>query len=139
MKRRKQSSVTHRTLKKLRDEGWLAAVVEKWNPHVRIRQDLWGFMDVIAIRGDESLAVQCTSGDHVSNRINKIRQHPNAAIWAASDTRKIVVHGWRKVGARGKRKLWECRVEPVLGLRVCDTIQDASPTIKTGCTPSRSE
>jgi hypothetical protein len=100
---------TQRSLKKLRDEGWTVAVVERWNPHARIRQDLYGFIDVLAIRGGDTLAVQVTSGDHVADRVKKIRSVPTAPIWLESPTRKIVVHGWRKAGARGKRKTWQCR------------------------------
>jgi carbonic anhydrase len=100
---------TQRSLQKLRAAGYLVAVVEKWNPYAHCRQDLFGFIDLIAINGDETLAVQTTSGDHVAERLEKIRNTPAATTWLESSTRKIVVHGWRKAGARGKRKLWQCR------------------------------
>lgn len=98
------SSPTQRTLKRLRDDGWTAAVVEKWNPHAKIRQDLFGFVDVLGIREGETIAVQACSYGDVSKRVNKIAEHRNTAHvrkagWA------IEVHGWRKVGAR-----WACRV-----------------------------
>ena len=102
-------SPTQRSLKLLRDRGYMCAVVEKWNPYVRIRQDLWGFADILAIRDNESLLVQTTSGSNVSARLAKIADNVQASIWTCSPNRKIVVHGWRKVGERGKRKLWECR------------------------------
>ena len=107
------TSPTQRSLKKLRGEGYLVAIVERWNPYAKIRQDLFGFVDLLAIRGDVTLAVQTTSGDHVANRIEKIRGTQAAGVWLESPNRKIVVHGWRKIGARGKRKLWECREESV--------------------------
>lgn len=102
-------SPTQRSLKKLRAEGWLVAVVERWNPYARIRQDLFGFIDLLAIRGNETLAVQTTSGSNVSARLEKIRATQAAALWLESSSRRITVHGWTKRGARGKRKLWECR------------------------------
>lgn len=91
----------------------MVAVVEKWNAYTKQRQDLWGFGDILAIRGNETLIVQTTSGVNVSKRIQKIGSHPCnviAEFWLESPTRRIEVHGWRKVGPRGKRKVWECRV-----------------------------
>ncbi len=104
-------SPTSRTLKKLRDEGYLAEVVERFNYFTKRRNDLFSFIDVVAIRGDETLAVQTTSGSNVSARIAKIRATQASAIWLESPSRKIVVHGWAKRGARGKRKVWSCREE----------------------------
>jgi hypothetical protein len=103
------SSPTQRSLAKLRAEGWLVAITEHWNQYARVRQDLFGFIDLLAVRGNETLAVQTTSGSNVSARLEKIRATQAASLWLESPTRKIVIHGWRKVGERGKRKLWECR------------------------------
>ena len=105
-------SPTQRSLALLRSRGYLVAVVERWNSFVKRRQDLFGFIDLLAIKGDELIGVQSTSGSNVSARINKIIAEPNAIVWL-SPSRKIVVHGWRKVGPRGKRKKWECREEEV--------------------------
>lgn len=102
-------SPTQRSLKKLRGEGWLVHITERWNPFAKIRQDMFGFIDLLAIRGDVTLAVQTTSGSNVAARVEKIRSLQSHAVWLESPNRKIVVHGWRKVGPRGKRKTWECR------------------------------
>jgi hypothetical protein len=102
-------SPTSRSLAKLRNAGYLAEVVEKWNSFIRRRKDLFGFIDVLAVRGNEVLAVQSTSGTNVSKRIAKIRGLQSHELWLASPNRRIVVHGWRKVGKAGERKLWECR------------------------------
>lgn len=88
------------------------AIVEHWNQYARIRQDLFGFIDLLAIKGDYVLAVQTTSGSNAAARLDKINQSPNAMLWL-SEHRAIVIHAWRKVGARGKRKIWECREIPV--------------------------
>ena len=101
-------SPMQRSIKKLRADGYLVAITERFNHFSKTRQDLFGFIDLLAIRGNETLAVQTTSGDHVSDRIAKITSLQAAAIWL-NHHRRIVVHGWRKVGARGKRKVWECR------------------------------
>lgn len=103
------TSPCQRSLKELRKAGWTCEVTERWNPFAKRRVDLWGFCDVLAMSPTLGiLAVQTTSGPNVSARLEKIKGEPKAAIWLASGGR-IVVHGWRKVGARGKRKVWECR------------------------------
>ena len=85
---------TQRSLKYLREEGYTVAIVERWNPWVNIRQDLFGFIDLLAIRKDETLAVQVTASG-VSSRLKKISESEllpkvREAGW------KIQVHGWRK-------------------------------------------
>lgn len=102
-------SPTQRSLKLLRDEGRFCEITEHWNPYAKIRKDMFGFVDVIAISENDTLAVQTTSGSNVSARLSKIAACPGALIWLQSTSRRIEVHGWRKVGERGKRKLWECR------------------------------
>ena len=94
------TSPTKLTLAHLRDAGWpLVEVVERWNPHARIRQDLFGFIDVLAIGPDGTLAVQTTTTTNVSHRLAKIADHPNLpaareAGWA------IHIHGWAKRAGR---------------------------------------
>lgn len=103
------NSPTQRSLKKLRSEGWHVAVVERWNQWAKCRQDLFGFIDLLALKDDLTLAVQTTSGAHVAARLEKMKGIPTVALWLKSPTRLLVIHGWRKVGPRGTRKMWECR------------------------------
>ena len=104
---------TARSLKLLRDRGYRCAVVEKWNPHARIKQDLFGFIDILAIKGGETLAVQATSGSNVAARLTKIAEaDATKDVLAAGWT--IKVHGWRKIAKSGR---WECReVDAIAGL-----------------------
>ena len=86
---------TQRSLKHLREDGWLAEVVERWIPQARKRKDLFGFVDIVALRDDTTLGVQVTSGSNVSARVHKIADSDlvgavRCAGWA------IHVHGWRK-------------------------------------------
>lgn len=104
------SSPTQRTLAKLRKEGWpLVQITERWNAFAKVRQDLFGFVDVLAVKGDTVLAVQTTSGDNVSARFHKMEILPSVVHWLQTPSRKIVIHGWSKRGGIGKRKLWSCR------------------------------
>lgn len=103
------SSPTQRSKKLMQDQGYFVAITERWNPFAHIRQDLFGFIDLLCMKADELVAVQTTSGSNVSARIAKIKGIQAASLWLESPARRILVHGWRKVGAKGKRKIWECR------------------------------
>jgi len=92
-----KASPTQRSLEYLRDQGYLCAIVEHWNPFARIRQDLWGWADILAIRKDEVLAVQVTASA-VSDRIKKIEASPALGTVREAGIR-IEVHGWRKNSA----------------------------------------
>lgn len=106
-KKRKKPGVspTQRTLAELRKRGYLAAVVERWNPHAHIRQDLFGFVDVLGIKGGETIAIQTTSGDHVADRVQKIADSDKVGILRKAGWR-IAVWGWRKA-ATGRWALRE--------------------------------
>lgn len=86
-------SPTQRTLAELRKRGYRAQVVERWNPFARIRQDLFGVIDVVAVGNGETVGVQATSLSNVSARVRKI-----ADAEAVPDLRKsgwrILVWGW---------------------------------------------
>jgi len=110
-------SPTTRTLEKLRADGWTCAVVEKFNHHVQVRQDLFGFADVLAYKDDTALLVQTTSdegGSHSGARIRKIFENPHVVTWLQSPYRRLQVHGWCKRGPRNKRKLWVCREREIV-------------------------
>tara|TARA_R110000851_G_scaffold93777_3_gene204164 strand:- start:1102 stop:1413 length:312 start_codon:yes stop_codon:yes gene_type:complete len=68
-------SPTQRTLKKLRDSGDypLVAIVERWNAFAKIRQDLFGIIDLLAIdiKGN-TVGIQVTSYSNVSARLKKM-------------------------------------------------------------------
>lgn len=92
----------------------MVEIVEKWNQFSRTRKDLFGFIDLVAVRGNEILGVQTTSGSNVSARIEKIKCTPGFVTWLHLPTRRVIVHGWAKRGPRGKAKHWTCRQVEVL-------------------------
>lgn len=98
---------TQRTRDWLKKRGVTSQVVERWNSFARIRQDLFGFCDIVAL-GPRIVAIQVTSGTNVAARIEKIYETPAAKQWLQAGG-LIEVHGWRKTGAAGKRKLWALR------------------------------
>ena len=104
---------TQRTLKALRARGLTCAIVERWNPHVRIRQDLYGWIDILAI-GPEAgiIGVQSTGQDFAGHlrklrgeRVEKVRE------WLAAGG-KAELWGWRKLKVKrgGKAMVWRPRV-----------------------------
>lgn len=101
-------SPTARTLAELRKRGYMAAVVERWNPHAHIRQDLFGIVDVLGIKEGETVAVQATSGSNVASRLTKIAEHESTPIIRRAGW-KFFVHGWRKA-ANGRWTLREVDV-----------------------------
>lgn len=74
--------------------------MEKWNSWGRVRVDLFGCIDVLAISEDgNTVAIQTTSLSNVSARIKKIKDsnaigHIRKASWT------VLVHGWYKKNNR---------------------------------------
>jgi len=100
-------SPTQLTLKKLRGEGWTCAVVEHWNSFAKIRQDLFGFGDILACRDkpiENILIVQCTTLSNVAARKKKISNNPLSLAWEKAGGR-LQVWGWYK-----KKTKWHCRI-----------------------------
>lgn len=107
------SSPTQRTLKHYRDEGYAVGICEKWNAYAKIRQDLFGFIDCVALHPVEGIiAIQACAGSSHAVRRQKILAEPNAELWLRSGGR-IQVVSWAKRGGRGIRKTWTPRVEEI--------------------------
>lgn len=96
----------------------MVEVVEKWNQHVGphgIRQDLYGFIDVLAIEPGEvgCLGVQCGSTGSMAGHIRKITEdcYENARRFLLAQNR-LEVWEWRKVKVKrgGKAMRWAPRI-----------------------------
>lgn len=89
-------SPTQLTIRQLRQDGWpCVEVVEHWNPHARIRKDLFGFIDVLAVGPRGTLAIQATSAGHTAARVRKIGESDNVAAVREAGW-EIRVWGWQK-------------------------------------------
>ena len=112
---------TARTLATLRADGWTAEVVERWNPHARVRHDLFNVADILAVRGRKTLAVQVTAGSGVSARVAKLRASAALPLLTAAGWR-VEVHGWRRVKVKrgGKAIRWACRVVDMANTQTAD-------------------
>ena len=109
-KRAKSTSPTQRTLAKCRELAWPVQVVERWNPHARVRVDLFGVIDLVVITPVGILGIQACAGDSHAARRDKILAEPRMKLWLAAGG-LLELWSWRKGGARGARKLWTLRIE----------------------------
>lgn len=92
------SSPTQRALKIYRQRGCKVFITEKWNTFARIRQDAFGFGDLLVIDVDSSqiLLVQVTSGANHNARVKKILGIPEASAWIKAGG-KIAVMSFKKM------------------------------------------
>lgn len=89
-------SPTARTMQKLRDDGWICQVVETFNRFGRVRQDLFGVIDIVAIRPGRTLGVQACTGTDYARRVKKCKDGPGATAWIAAGN-ELEVWAWRKL------------------------------------------
>ena len=103
-------SPTRRSLLWLRHHGYTVFITEHWNGFAEIRQDLLGFIDLIALRPNAKgiLGVQTTGGQsNFAARVKKVTQSRHATLWLQTGN-QIQVHGWVQ---NGVRKPWRLLIE----------------------------
>lgn len=102
------NSPTQRSLAYMRKLGYTCAITEHWNQWARIRQDLFGFCDIVALKDDETVCVQACAGSSTSARVDKIKTHKNYLVVKQAGWRILVI-GWRKLKIKrgGKAVRWE--------------------------------
>lgn len=116
------NSPTSRSLAECKRRGWPCAITERWNAWAKIRQDLFGFIDVlaldtwrglrteeIALNDGRILGIQACAGASHAAREAKIEASPNIRPWIEAGGR-CEVWSWSKRGARGKVKRWTLRI-----------------------------
>ena len=103
-KRRSSISPTQRSLGMLREQGYACEIVERWNPWAKVRQDLFGIGDILAIKDGETLLVQTTSRSNFNARVKKISE--SEMLPAILKARwRVVVHGWGEL-----KDGWDCKI-----------------------------
>ncbi len=103
---------TQRSIAHMKARGYTVAIVERWNQFARIRQDLFGFGDLLCIQAAYPPMIVQVTASGVSARLKKIAAEPRHVIWLNA-CGVIEVHGWTKKGAKGKRKTYQIRIVPV--------------------------
>jgi len=100
------SNLNQQTRKRLVEQGYLVENVEQYNTFSRRKNDLWGFIDFLAIKKNEVLAIQVTSKSNMSSRRRKITEHENLAIVRESGIRVELWGFYKKENGR-----WEVKIE----------------------------
>lgn len=103
-----KKSAMERTLYRLRNAEWTAQKVEYWNDYARRRIDLFGSIDVVAVReGRPILAVQvCLQNDYHKNR-DKSLDNDTLKLWVtAGGVFEVWAWSKRKVKRGGKAHRW---------------------------------
>jgi hypothetical protein len=108
-------SPTQRTLAALREQGRKCAIVEKWNPYAGVRQDLFGFIDIIALERDGLrgiIGVQSTGSAFAAHERKLLEERREACIAWLLAGGEIELWGWRKLKVKrgGKATCWTPRV-----------------------------
>jgi hypothetical protein len=111
---------TQRTLRELRQQGRVAAIVERFNQHVGphgIRQDLFGILDIIALDPQRGVVgIQSTGADfagHLRKLLEERAQETHD--WLSTPGTVLELWGWRKVklARGGKAERWAPRVRQI--------------------------
>lgn len=105
-KKKTKISPTQLTMAWMKRQGFIAQIVERWNPFAKVRQDLFQVIDIVAVneQGD-LLGIQVTTRANISSRRAKVRESLGAKYWATHN--QIQVHGWQKSGPRWTVKVCE--------------------------------
>lgn len=108
---------TQRALRDLRGQGYLAAVVERWIPGARIRRDLFGIADIVALTQQETLFVQACAGSSHAARRRKILASRD--LWRVQGpNRHVEIWSYSKTSPRGTKLVrWTLRRERITGGR----------------------
>lgn len=91
-----KTSPLQRSKKALEEDGYTVAIVEKWNPWAKVRQDLFGIIDLLCVKKGKTLGVQVTTLSHKQDHIDKMVAHPNLKKLLGAGW-NIQLHSWRKL------------------------------------------
>lgn len=94
-------SPTERSLKYLRDQGYMCEVVEKFCGFgkIKFKKDLFGFIDIIGVKGFKTIGIQATGGFNLTSRLKKMQSDElkeKVLTWVSSPARGLEIHDWRK-------------------------------------------
>ncbi len=117
-RRNKGLSPTQRTLRALREQGLVCAIVEKWNPYGGshgIRQDLFGIIDVLALDPQRGVVGVQSTGNDFAGHLRKLTEDraQECLDWLSTPGTTLELWAWRKVKAQrgGKLLIWQPRVQ----------------------------
>ena len=106
---------TQRSIKYLKDQGRLCAIVERFNAYAGpfgIRQDAFGFIDILAIDSVDGIVAVQSCGQAFSEHIKKMTEERNENMYEWLKHAKVELIAWRKVKLKkgGKAMRWKPRI-----------------------------
>jgi hypothetical protein len=111
------TSPTQRTIRALKDQGRVCAIVERFNQHVGpygIRQDLFGIIDIIALDPERGVVGIQSCGEAFAAHERKILEEraQESIDWLSTPGTVLELWGWRKVKLKrgGKAVRWQPRM-----------------------------
>lgn len=108
-------SPTQRTLKAMREQGRLCGIVEKFQQYggkFGVRQDLFGFIDIIAIDPTEGIIAIQSCGQDYSGHVKKLTEERNESVFEWLKHAPCELWAWRKVKLKkgSKAMRWKPRI-----------------------------
>jgi hypothetical protein len=108
---------TQRTLRALRNEGRVCAIVEKFNAYIGphgVRQDLFGIIDVLALDPQRGVVgIQSCGADYAAHfRKLVVDRAQETSDWLSTPGTSLELWGWRKIKLHrgGIAERWSPRV-----------------------------
>ena len=118
MPKRKGMSPTQLSLRWIRGLGFKAQVVEHWVPAIKIRRDLFGCIDILAVGHGLTVGIQSTSSPNLAARITKMHENEFLGTLVESDW-ILVAQGWKKPKSRWEGR--QFRILPGTQEELCQT------------------
>lgn len=115
----------------LETEGYLAYIAQMRVTRL-VTRDLFGILDLVAIREGETLGVQATSSSNHAARRRKVRESEALPALLRANWR-IEIHSWKKSAGR-----WKCRRELIEKPAHLDgrRVESAAPNVVGSSTDS---
>ena len=116
------TSPTSRTLDRLRRQGYVCEVVERWIPRANVRRDFLGCLDLLAVRSDLQgvLGVQASSAANHSARVKKCSESALLRIWLKAGNRCQVWSWLKDRSGKWSHRISEITLEGLSGVAVAD-------------------
>lgn len=136
MGRLKGLTPTQRTLRAMREQGRVCAIVEKFNyyagPFGR-REDLFGIIDILALDPQKGVLGIQSAGQDFSKHLKKLLEDKSSECitWLSTPGTGLELWGWRKVKLKkgGKAERWMPRIKKI-------TLKDFQITKRTTASTS---
>lgn len=103
----------------MREQGRLCGIVEKFQQYggkFGVRQDLFGFIDIIAIDPTQGIVAIQSCGQDYSGHVKKLTEERNEAVFEWLKHAPCELWAWRKVKLKrgGKAMRWMPRIADVI-------------------------